>query len=545
MAVKQLAYDQEARQALRCGVEKLARAVKTTLGPRGRNAVLDKGWGGPTITKDGVTVAEEVELHDKYENMGAQLVKEAASKTSEVAGDGTTTATVLAEAIFQIGLKNIAAGADGHALGRGIDKAVRKIVGALAEMSRPVKVSKRDDVINVASISANNDPTIGKLLADCFDKVGKDGVITVEEGKTADTVVEVVEGMQFDRGFLSPHFVTDQDAVECVLSKCFVLIHEEKISSVPKLVPLLEKVAKAKRPLLIIAEDIEGEALATLVVNKLRGIVDVCAVKAPGYGDRRKAMLGDIAVLTGATAVMKDLGVDLEKVSISDLGQAKKVRVDANNTTIIEGAGATSELQARIKQIAAEIEACTSDYDREKLEERRAKLVGGVAQIKVGAATETELKEKKARVEDALHSTRAAIEEGIVPGGGVALVRAIEALDNLKLKGDERTGLEIVREALTAPLKQIAANAGHNPGVTLHKVMKRSGAFGFNAETGEFTDLVKDGVIDPTKVVRCALENGSSVARILLSTDVCISEKPKKEGDEDGPPGMGDDMDMM
>ncbi len=543
MAVKQLAYEQEARKALWNGVEKLARAVRSTLGPRGRNAVLDKGWGGPTVTKDGVTVAEEVELVDKYENMGAQLVKEAASKTSEVAGDGTTTATVLAEAIFQGGLKNIAAGADAFALNRGIEKAVRKVVEALQEMSRPVKVSKRDDIVNVARISANNDETIGKLLADCFDKVGKDGVITVEDGKTSDTVIDVVEGMQFDRGFLSPHFVTDQDAMECVLDKAFVLVHEEKISSVPKLVPLLEKVAKTKRPLLIIAEDIESEALATLVVNKLRGILNVCAVKAPGYGDRRKAMLQDIAVLTGGHAIMKDLGVDLESLSIKDLGQAKKIRIDANNTTLVEGAGSTADIRGRITQISAEIESTTSDYDREKLEERRAKLVGGVAQINVGAATETELKEKKARIEDALHSTRAAIEEGIVVGGGVALLRCATALDGLRLSGDEKTGARIVRDALSAPLKQIASNAGVNAGVALHKIESKSGAFGFNADTGEYTDLIKDGVIDPTKVVRAALENGSSVARVLLSTEVCISDKPKEEEDEEPGPGMGEDMD--
>ncbi|MHC4697214.1 MAG: chaperonin GroEL [Planctomycetota bacterium] len=546
MAVKQLAYDQEARRSLWTGVEKLSCAVKSTLGPRGRNAVLDKGWGGPNITKDGVTVAEEVELSDKYENMGAQLVKEAASKTSEVAGDGTTTATVLAEAIFKAGLKNVAAGADSNALNRGIEKAVGKVVEALRDMSRPVKVSKREDIINVAAISANNDQTIGKLLADAFDKVGKDGVITVEEGKTSDTEMEVVEGMQFDRGFLSPHFVTDQDAVECVLEKTFVLIHEDKISSVPKLVPLLEKVAKAKRPLLVIAEDVESEALATLVVNKLRGVLDICVVKAPGYGDRRKAMLEDIAVLTGATAIMKDIGIDLENVSIKELGQAKKVRIDANNTTIIEGAAATSAIQARITQITSEIEASTSDYDREKLEERRAKLVGGVAQINVGAATETELKEKKARIEDALHATRAAIEEGIVVGGGVALLRAAKALDDLQLKGDEGTGVEVVREALAEPLRQIAKNAGMSAGVAQDRVASNTGSFGFNADTGEFTDLIKDGVIDPTKVVRSALENGSSVARILLSTNVCISEKPNKDGDEAGMPGMGDeDMDMM
>lgn len=551
MAVKQLAYDQEARKALWAGVEKLSAAVKSTLGPRGRNAVIDKGWGGPNVTKDGVTVAEEIELSNKYENLGAQLVKEAASKTSSVAGDGTTTATVLAEAIFRQGLRNLAAGADSNALNRGIAQGVRKVVEALKEMSRPVKANKRDDIVNVARISANNDEAIGNLLADCFDKVGKDGVITVEEGKSSETTIEVVEGMQFDRGFLSPHFVTNQDDVTCELNKAFVLVHEDKISSVPKLVPLLEKVAKAKRPLLIIAEDIEGEALATLVVNKLRGILEVCAVKAPGYGDRRKAMLEDIAVLTGATAVMKDLGIDLENVSIKDLGQAKKVTVDANNTTIIEGAGSSEAIRSRIAQITAEIEKTTSDYDREKLDERKAKLAGGVAQIQVGAATETELKEKKARIEDALHATRAALEEGIVVGGGVALVRAMKALDGLKLDGDEATGVEVLREALTAPLKQIAANAGVNPGVVLHKVQAQSGGFGFNAESGEFGDLMKDGVIDPTKVVRSALENGSSVARILLSTDVCISEKPKgKEGkgghghDHDHE-GMDEDMDMM
>ncbi len=543
MAVKQLAYDQEARRALWTGVEKLAAAVKSTLGPRGRNAIIDKGWGGPNITKDGVTVAEEVELTDKYENMGAQLVKEAASKTSEVAGDGTTTATILAEAIFKAGLKSVAAGIDANALNRGIEKAVGKVVEALRGMSRPVKVDTREDIINVAAISANNDQAIGKLLADAFAKVGRDGVITVEEGKTSETEMEVVEGMQFDRGFLSPHFVTDQDAVECVLEKAFILIHEDKISSVPKMVPLLEKVAKTKRPLLVIAEDVESEALATLVVNKIRGVLDVCVVKAPGYGDRRKAMLEDIAVLTGATAVMKDTGVDLENVSIKELGQAKKIRIDANNTTMIEGAGATTEIQARIKQITAEIDASTSDYDREKLEERRAKLVGGVAQINVGAATETELKEKKARVEDALHATRAAIEEGIVAGGGVALLRAAKALDDLKLKGDEKAGGNAVREALAAPMRQIATNAGIAAGVAQHEIEAKTGAFGYNADTGEFTDLIKDGVIDPTKVVRSALENGSSVARILLSTDVCISEKPSK--DEDGPPMGDEDMDMM
>ncbi|MHC4235092.1 MAG: chaperonin GroEL, partial [Planctomycetota bacterium] len=432
MAVKQLAYEAEARHALKEGVTKLASAVKVTLGPRGRNALLDKGWGAPTVTKDGVTVAEEVDLSDNYENMGAQLVKEAASKSSKVAGDGTTTATILAEAIFTNGLKNITAGADANALNRGIEAAVKKVIEELKNLSKPIRVDNRDDIVSVAAIAANNDTQIGKHLADCFDQVGKDGVITVEEGKSAETFIDVVEGMQFDRGFLSPHFVTDQDAMECVLEKAFVLIHEDKISSAAKLVPLLEKVVKAKQPLLIIAEDVEAEALATLVVNKLRGNLQVCAVKAPGYGDRRKAMLQDIAVLTGGNAIMKDLGRNLDSLSIADLGQAKKIRVDADNTTIIEGAGKTSEIKGRIEQIKGEIDATTSDYDREKLQERLAKLAGGVAQIKVGAATETELKERKARVEDALHAARAAIEEGIVVGGGVALVCCIPALDAVK-----------------------------------------------------------------------------------------------------------------
>ncbi len=546
MAVKQLAFEEEARKSLATGVQKLASAVKATLGPRGRNAVIDKGWGSPTVTKDGVTVAEEVELVNKYENMGAQLVKQAASKTSERAGDGTTTATVLAEAIFNAGLRNITAGADANALNRGIEKAVRKVIEHLATLSRPIKASSRADIVNVAAVSANNDTTIGNTLADCFEKVGKDGVITVEEGKSSETTIDVVEGMQFDRGYLSPHFVTDQEEMSVALDRPLILIHEEKISNVTKLIPLLEKISKAKRPLLIIAEDIEGEALATLVVNKIRGILSVCAVKAPGYGDRRKAMLQDIAILTGGQAIMKDLGINLESISISDLGQAKRVRVDAENTTIIEGAGASAAIKSRIEQIRNEIEATTSDYDKEKLQERLAKLAGGVAQINVGAATETELKEKKARIEDALHATRAAIEEGIVVGGGVALVRCTPALDSLKLDDDEATGVEIVREALSSPLRQIAANAGAEPGVVLHKVKSKSGAFGYNADTREYGDLVKEGVIDPTKVVRTALENGSSVARILLSTDCIVTEKPKKDkdgGDEHGP-GEMDDMDM-
>ncbi|MBN1492002.1 MAG: chaperonin GroEL, partial [Phycisphaerae bacterium] len=523
MAVKQLCFEEDARKSLLTGVEKLAAAVKSTLGPRGRNAVLDKGWGSPTVTKDGVTVAEEVQLSDKYENMGAQLVKEAASKTSDVAGDGTTTATVLAEAIFREGLKNVTAGADANALCRGIARAVEAVVEELKKLAKPVSVKKREDIVSVAAISANNDREIGNLLAECFEIVGKDGVITVEEGKGAETSKDIVEGMQFDRGYLSPHFISDQEAMEAVLNKAFVLIHEEKISSVQKLVPLLEKVAKAKRPLLIIAEDVEGEALATLVVNKLRGILDVCAVKAPGYGDRRKAMLQDVAILTGGKCIMKDLGVELDTVSIGDLGQAKKITVDNDTTTIIEGAGSSKDIQGRIEQIRREIAETTSDYDREKLQERLAKLGGGVAQINVGAATETEMKEKKARIEDALHATRAALEEGIVPGGGVALVRALSALDGVKASGDEKTGVDIIRRALTAPIKQIAANAGLEPGVVLHTVASKTGAFGYNADTGEFTDLVKDGVIDPTKVVRTALQNGSSVARVLLSTDCVIT----------------------
>ncbi len=548
MASKQLSYDQQARHSLLAGVEKLSNAVRATLGPRGRNAVIDKGWGAPSVTKDGVTVADEIDLHDKYENLGAQMVKEAATKTSSVAGDGTTTATILAEAIYREGLKNIAAGADANAINRGIEKAVVKVVEELGRISKPINVTKRDEIINVASISANNDRVIGKHLADCFDQVGKDGVVTVEESKSADTTIEVVEGMQFDRGYLSPHFVTDKESMDVRLQKCYILIHEDKISNVQKIVPLLEKIAKAKRPLLIIAEDVESEALATLVVNKLRGIVQVVAVKAPGYGDRRKAMLEDLAILTGGTAIMKDLGLELEKLTIKDLGQAKKIHIDADNTTIIEGAGSTKDIQARIRQIRGEIESTTSEYDREKLQERLAKLSGGVAQINVGAATETELKETKARVEDALHATRAAIEEGIVPGGGVALLRAGAVLDKIKLGGDEQVGVRIVREALTAPIRQIAQNAGVESAVVLNKVSKLTGSFGYNAETREYTDLVADGVIDPTKVTRTALQNAASVARILLSTDCLITEKPK-EKNGNGAAAIGDDgmadMDMM
>ena len=527
MAAKNVTLESAAREALLAGVGKLARAVKSTLGPRGRNAILDKGWGAPTITKDGVTVAEEIELTDKNENMGAQLVKEAASKTSDAAGDGTTTATILAEAIFKEGFRNLAAGAGAMALARGVRKAVTAVTDNLAKLSKPV--ADDSDIRNIASISANNDPAVGKMLAEAMSKVGRDGVITVEEGKGLETTVDVVEGMQFDRGYLSPHFVTDPDAMEAVLEKPLVLIMVDKISAVNKLVPLLEKASQAKRPLLIIAEDIEGEALATLVVNKLRGILNVVAVKAPGYGDRRKAMLADIGILTAAKVFSKDLGIDLESIELTDLGTAKKVTVDNDNTTIIEGAGETSAIQARIGQIRSEIETTTSDYDREKLQERLAKLAGGVAQINVGAATETEMKEKKARVEDALHATRAAIEEGILPGGGVALVRSLGAVEALKLKGDEATGAAIVARAITEPLRQIVINAGEQPSLVLKKVLDSQGGFGFNADKMQFEDLLASGVVDPTKVTRTALQNASSVASLLLTCDCCISELPSEE----------------
>ncbi len=544
MAAKQLAFDQEAQKAVLAGVEKLASAVKSTFGPRGRNAVLDKGWGGPNVTKDGVTVAEEIELHDKYENMGAQLVKEAASKTSDVAGDGTTTATVLAEAIYRAGLRGTVAGLDANGINRGIDAAVRAVVKELGTLAKPISDRKPEEIVNIASISANNDRVIGEIMADCFQKVGKDGVITVEEGKSLDTEIDLVEGMQFDRGYLSPHFVTNPDEMECVLDKALVLVYEDKISSVTKLVPLLEKVAQSKKPLLIIAEDVEGEALATLVVNKLRGILNVAAVKAPAYGDRRKAMLEDIAILTGAKPIFKDLGIELDNVAIADLGQVKKVHIDADNTTLVEGAGSSGDIKGRIEMIRREIESVDSDYDREKLQERLAKLAGGVAQINVGAASEAELKEKKARIEDALHATRAAIEEGIVPGGGVALVRARAAIENLRIKGDaEKAGVQIVRDAITAPLRTIASNAGYEAAVVLKRVSDKTGNFGFNADTGDYGDLLKMGVIDPAKVVRCALENASSVARVLLSTACLIASKPDE--DDGGAGHDHDDMDMM
>jgi chaperonin GroEL len=556
MAAKLLTFDAEARKALLEGVTKLSRAVKATLGPRGRNAVIDKGWGAPTVTKDGVTVAEEIELKDKYENIGAKLVKEAASKTSDVAGDGTTTATVLAEAIFKEGYRNLTAGADAMALARGIRKAVNAVIESLKKQSKPIK--GKEDIESVASISANNDREIGKIMADAFERVGKDGVITVEEGKSLETYVDVVEGMQFDRGFLSPNFITNVDEMTVELDKAFILVYEDKISAATKLIPLLEKIQKAKRPLLIIAEDIEGEALATLVVNKLRGILNVAAVKAPGYGDRRKAMLEDIAILAGGQAIMKDLGIELDKVEIEQLGQAKHIRIDNDNTTIIEGAGESGDIQGRIAQIRREIDVTTSDYDREKLQERLAKLAGGVAQINVGAATEAELKEKKARIEDALHATRAAVEEGVVAGGGVAFIRSLKALNggsNLKLEGDEAAGVKIVRQALTAPLKQIAENAGTSGSVVVRHVMEAKDAEGYNALTGEYVDMLKAGILTPTKVERTALQNSAEVAILLLTTDCIVVEKPKEKEEgggghdhhDHGMGGMGGmgGMDMM
>jgi len=549
MAVKQLAFEADARAALLAGVEKLAAAVKPTLGPRGRNAVLDKSWGAPTVTKDGVTVAEEIELRDKNENLGAKLVREAASKTSKVAGDGTTTATVLAEAIFKEAYKNIAAGADAMALARGLHKACKAVTDKLVLLARPVDITKANDIINVAAVSAHNEIEIGKIMADAFQRVGKDGVITVEEGKSFQTTVEFVEGMQFDRGYLSPHFVTDPENMVCVLERPYILVHEEKISSVTKLLPLLEKIARSKRPLLIIAEELESEALAMLVVNKLKGVLQVAAVKAPGYGDRRKAMLQDIAALTGAEPIFKDLGIDLEHIGVKQLGQAKKVTIDNDNTIIVEGAGSREAISGRIKQIKSEIEATTSDYDREKLQERLAKLTGGVAQISVGAASEVEMKERKARIEDALHATRAAIEEGIVPGGGVALIRCIDAVKELKLEGDEQTGADILAKALTMPCYYIAANAGATPNIVVNNVRQGKGSFGYNADTDKYQDLVEAGVIDPAKVTRIALQNAVSIASLLLTTDCLVTEKPKEKEARPPMPGGGggydEDMDMM
>jgi len=552
MAVKELAFESEARAKLLAGVEKLAAAVKVTLGPRGRNAVIDKSWGGPTVTKDGVTVAEEIDLVDKNENLGAKLVKEAASKTSKIAGDGTTTATVLTEALFKEAYKNLAAGADAMALNRGMQKGAQAVMEKLASLAKPIDITKATDIINIASVSANNDAEIGKIMADAFQRVGKDGVITVDEGKSFETTVEFVEGMQFDRGYLSPHFATDMDHMVCELERPLILVYEEKISNVAKLVPLLEKIAKAKKSLLIIAEDVESEALATLVVNKLKGILRVAAVKAPGYGDRRKAMLEDIAILTGAEPIFKDLGIEMENISAKQLGQAKKVTIDNDDTIIIEGAGSQDAINGRIKQIKDEIEVTTSDYDREKLQERLAKLTGGVAQINVGAASETAMKEKKARIEDALHATRAAIEEGIVPGGGVALIRCIEAVRKLKLEGDEQTGADILAKALSMPCYCIAQNAGAIANLVVSKVAEGKGGLGYNAATDEYEDLLEAGVIDPAKVTRIALQNAVSIAGLLLTTDCLITEKPKEKeaghpgGGPGGPGGgYGEDMDMM
>ena len=539
MSAKKIAFDQEAREAIRRGVKKLARAVKVTLGPRGRNVILEKSFGAPTVTKDGVTVAKEIELEEPYENMGAQMVKEVASKTSDAAGDGTTTATVLAEAIYDEGLKNVTAGANPIALQRGIQQGVRAVVEELHKLSKKIKDKK--ETAQVATIASNNDTEIGNMIAEAMEKVGKDGVITVEEGKSLETTVDWVEGMQFDKGYISPHFITNPDEMTCEVEDPFILVHEKKISAIKDLVPLLEKVAQAGKPILIVAEDVEGEALATLVINKLRGTFSCCAVKAPGFGDRRKAMLEDIAILTGGRAIFEDLGIELKNIQISDLGRAKKVVVDKENTTIIEGAGSSNDIKGRIAQIKREMENSTSDYDKEKLQERLAKLAGGVAQINVGAATEVEMKEKKARVEDALHATRAAVEEGIVPGGGVAYLRAIKSLNSVKLSGDEATGVDIVRRSLEAPIRHIAENAGIDGAIVCERVKNASGNEGFNALTNEYVDMVKAGIIDPTKVSRTALENAASIAGLLLTTEALISEIPEKKpaGGPGGGGGMG------
>jgi chaperonin GroEL len=533
---KQIIYGEHSRQAILRGVNQLADAVKVTLGPKGRNVVLDKKFGSPTITKDGVTVAKEIELKDPLENMGAQMVREVASKTSDIAGDGTTTATVLAQAIYREGAKNVVAGANPMELKRGIEKAVEAIVESLKKQSKPVKGNM---IAQVGTISANNDETIGTIIAQAMEKVGKDGVITVEEAKSMETSLDVVEGMQFDRGYLSPYFVTDPERMEVVLENPLILIHEKKISSMKDLLPVLEQVARSGRPLLIVAEDVEGEALATLVVNKLRGTLQAAAVKAPGFGDRRKAMLEDIAILTGGKAITEDLGLKLENIKMDDLGKAKKVTIDKDNTTIVEGAGSSNAIEGRVKQIRTQIEDTTSDYDREKLQERLAKLVGGVAVIKVGAATETEMKEKKARVEDAMHATKAAVEEGIVPGGGVALVRAAKGLDSLKLEGDQRIGLNLIARALEEPMRWIATNAGHEGSIVVQKVKELDDESGFNAQTEKYENLVQAGVIDPTKVVRSALQNASSIASLLLTTEALVCDIPEEKKEAAAPAGGG------
>lgn len=544
MASKEIHFSNSGRQSLLEGVDALANAVKVTLGPKGRNVIIEKSFGSPTITKDGVTVAKEIELEDKFQNMGAQMVKEVASKTSDVAGDGTTTATVLAQAIFREGSKLVAAGHNPMDLKRGIDKAVEAVVAELKKLSQPCKTQK--EIAQVGTISANSDSTIGDIIAQAMDKVGKEGVITVEEAKSMETTLDVVEGMQFDRGYLSPYFVTDPERMEAVLEDAYVLVHEKKISNLKDMIPVLEKVAQSGRPLLVIAEDVEGEALATLVVNNLRKTLKCCAVKAPGFGDRRKAMLEDIAILTGTEVVSEETGTSLENVSLERLGMAKRVVIDKDNTTIVDGAGKKADIEARVKQLRVQIEETTSDYDREKLQERLAKLVGGVAVINVGAATETEMKEKKARVEDALNATRAAVEEGIVPGGGVALVRCLPALDKVKVRDEEAFGVKIIRRALEEPLRQIAANAGIESSIVVERVKNEKGAFGFNAAKEVYEDLIEAGVIDPTKVTRSALQNAASVAGLLLTSEAMIAEKPeKKAAAPAGMPGMGGMGDMM
>jgi chaperonin GroEL len=538
MAAKQLLFNESARQTILRGVTVLTDAVKATLGPRGRNVIIDRKFGAPNITKDGVTVAKEIELKDPYENMGAQLLREVASKTSDVAGDGTTTATVLAYAIYKEGMRHVTAGANSIDLKRGIDLAVEAVVGELKAMSRPV--AEKKEIAQVGTISANNDPSIGELIAEAMDKVGKDGVITVEEAKSMATALDVVEGMQFDRGYISPYFITDPERMECVLDDVLILIHDKKISSMKDLLPILEQIAKMGKPLLIISEEVEGEALATLVVNKLRGTLQVAAVKAPGFGDRRKAMLEDIAVLTGGTVISEDLGLKLENVKLNDLGKARKITIDKENTTIVEGAGDNTKIQGRVKQIKAQVEETTSDYDREKLQERLAKLVGGVAVINVGAATESEMKEKKARVEDALHATRAAVEEGIVPGGGVALIRSIKALDKLKLDTDQQLGVNIIKKALDEPIKQIIQNAGIESAIIVEKVRASKDInYGYDAYKEEYADMIKAGIIDPTKVTRSALQNAASVAGLMLTTEVMITELPEEEKKMPQMPGGG------
>jgi chaperonin GroEL len=536
MGAKILLYDEEARKAILKGVNTLADAVKVTLGPKGRNVILDKTFGAPTVTKDGVTVAKEIELEDKFENMGAQMVREVASRTSDVAGDGTTTATILAQAIYREGAKTVAAGSNPMDVKRGIEKAVAVVVAELKKLSKPTKDQK--EIAQVGTISANNDEAIGGIIAEAMGKVGKEGVITVEEAKGLETELDIVEGMQFDRGYLSPYFVTNAEKMEVNMEDCFILINEKKISSMKDLLPVLEQIAKMGKPLLIIAEDIEGEALATLVVNKLRGTLHVAAVKAPGFGDRRKAMLEDIAILTGGKMISEDMGYKLENTRVEDLGRAKRISIDKDNTTIIDGAGKRAELEGRVKQIRAQVEETTSDYDREKLQERLAKLVGGVAVIKVGAATETEMKEKKARVEDALNATRAAVEEGIIPGGGVAYLRCLPALEKMKLEGDQQIGVAIVKKALEEPIKMIAANAGMEGSIVVEKVKEKKGAFGFNARTDRYEDMIAAGVIDPTKVARFALQNAASVAALMLTTQCMIADKPEDKSAGGGMPSM-------